>query len=412
MQAFETGRTLPAKSLDFWFDYSCPYAYLASSQAAALAERMGVPLTYKPFLLGGVFRAMGTAQNLMHTLSPAKAVHNGNDMQRWAKRFGVALNLPASHPMRSVDALRATIASGNDPKLINAFYRVYWVDNLDIADRGVIMKVIASAGLDTAKVLEAMDSDAVKDDLRKRTDEAIALGIFGAPAWVVDGEHLYWGQDRMAFVEGKPRQIAAPVAGGATPKLDVYWDFSSPFAYLASTQVAALAKRTGAQVTWRPMLLGGLFKSLGGPDVPMSVFSPAKQRYYARDMQRWADYWGVPFTFPSTFPTNSVRAMRVYLALPEGARDAFRDAAFRAYWSEDRDITKDDVLASCIGEEALAKEALAKADSPEVKSSLRTATEHAAAQGVFGAPTFVVDDRELFWGQDRINLVEDTLRGD
>ena len=411
MQAFETGRTLPAKSLDFWFDYSCPYAYLASTQAVALAERMGVPLTYRPFLLGGVFRAVGTAQNLMNTLSPAKAVHNGNDMQRWAKRFGVTLKIPPTHPMRSVDALRATLAAGNDPKIIQAFYRIYWVDNLDISDRGVIMKVIASAGLDCAKVLEAMDSEAIKEELKKRTDEAIALGIFGAPAWVVDGKHLYWGQDRMGFVEGKPRDVAAPVSNGAKPKLDVYWDFSSPFAYLGSTQVAELAKRTGAQVTWRPMLLGGLFKSLGGPDVPMSLFSAAKQRYYAQDMNRWAEYWNVPFKFPSNFPMNSVRALRVYLALPESARDAYREKVFRAYWAEDQNIAKDDVLAACIGDEAVAKEAFANADSPEVKNSLRTATEHAASKGVFGAPTFVVDDRELFWGQDRIGLVEEALRG-
>src|SRR4051794_26302413 len=94
MQAFENGRTLPARSLDFWFDYTCPYAYLGSTQARALAARMGVSLTYRPLLLGGVFRANETPQKLFATLAPAKAAHNMEDMQRWARRFGVSLTMP------------------------------------------------------------------------------------------------------------------------------------------------------------------------------------------------------------------------------------------------------------------------------------------------------------------------------
>ena len=143
--------------------------------------------------------------------------------------------------------------------------------------------------------------------------------------------------------------------------------------------------------------------------VPLANFSPAKQRYYAKDLERWAAYWGVPYRFPSRFPTQSLRAMRVYVALPEPLRDAYRDAVFRAYWADDRDITDDAVLASCIGDESAARDALARATSDDVKAELRRETEHAAARGVFGVPTFVVGD-ELFWGQDRLGLVEDALR--
>src|SRR3954464_4671400 len=146
MRSCENGRTLPAKSLDFWFDYTCPYAYLGSTQAPALAARMGVELTYRPLLLGGVFRANDTPQKLFATLSPAKAAHNMADMQRWAKRFGVKLTMPNNHPMRSVEALRATLATGIDPRVIDAFYRAYWVDNADIGDRGLIGKIVAACG--------------------------------------------------------------------------------------------------------------------------------------------------------------------------------------------------------------------------------------------------------------------------
>ena len=412
MQPFENGRTLPARSVDFWFDYTCPYAYLGSTQAPALAARMGVELTYRPLLLGGVFRANDTPQKLFATLSPAKAAHNAADMDRWAKRFGVKLTMPSNHPMRSVEALRATLATGIDPRVIAAFYRAYWVDNADIGDRAVIARVVTSCGHDADRILAAIDTPAIKDDLRARTDEAIALGIFGVPTWVVDGTHLYWGQDRIAFVEGvspPPVPVPVPALSAAAPTLDVYWDFSSPFAYLGAAQVAALARRTGARITWRPLLLGGLFRSIGTPDVPLAAFSPAKQRYIAKDLERWAAYLRVPYRFPSRFPTSSLRALRVYLALPEAHREAYREAVFKAYWADDRDITDDAVLASCIGDDIIAKDAFARVDSPEVKNALRSATEHAAAQGVFGVPTYVVNGRDLFWGQDRLELVEEAL---
>ena len=408
MDAFEPGRTLPARSLDFWFDYTCPYAYLASMRVRDVASRMGVPLTWRPLLLGGVFKANETPQKLFATMGPAKAAHNAEDMARWARRNGAVLRMPADHPKRSVEALRATLACENDPAVIDGFYRAYWVDNASISDRDVIARVVSAAGHDPAQVLAAIDQPAVKDDLRKRTDEAISIGIFGVPAFVVDGEHLYWGQDRLAFVEGVPRIAPAPAPAPTSHELEVYWDFSSPWAYLGVCQVDALAKRTGARVTWRPMLLGGLFKAVGTPDVPLAAQSAAKQRYSRQDLHRWAAYLGVPFRFPSRFPMNTVKALRTYLALPEERRDSYRDGVFRAFWSEDRDISNAEVLAELIGPDAA--EVVARAESAEVKLALRTATESAQARGVFGAPTFVVDGKELFWGQDRVDLVEEALR--
>lgn len=407
-EPIEAERTLPARSLDFWFDYTCPFAYLGSTQAAALAARMGVPLTYRPLLLGGVFKAVNTAQNLFASRGPARSAHEASDMARWAKKFGVELRMPAAHPMRSVEALRATLATGIDPAVIRGFYEEYWVKNCPISSPEAIARVVAGAGHDPAAVLARIETPEIKDDLRRRTDEGIALGIFGVPAWVVDGAHLYWGQDRIAFVEGRrpaPRTQAIP---SAPRTLDVYWDFSSPFAYFGASQVEALAARTGAKVVWHPILLGGLFRSIGTPDVPLATFSEAKQRYTLKDLHRWSAYWDLPFRFPSRFPTNSLKALRVYLALPEERRARFRDATFRAYWADDRDITDDAVLADCIGDEAAARDAMARAGSDDVKAALRTETEQAAAKGVFGVPTFGVGG-ELYWGQDRLELVEDAL---
>jgi 2-hydroxychromene-2-carboxylate isomerase len=190
--------------------------------------------------------------------------------------------------------------------------------------------------------------------------------------------------------------------------LDIYWDFSSPFAYLGSTQAEKLAARTGAKLTWQPMLLGGLFRSIGQADVPLSTWSQAKQRYYFEDMHRWAAFWDVPFKFPSRFPMLTLKAMRTYLALPEERRDGFRERTFRAYWAEDRDIGDDRVLHELVGEGADA--VLARTQDPAVKKELVDATQRAVDAGVFGAPTWIVDGKELFWGQDRIPLVERALR--
>src|SRR5579884_3828848 len=140
--------------------------------------------------------------------------------------------------------------------------------------------------------------------------------------------------------------------------LEIYWDFSSPFAYLGTTQAEAVAARHNATLVWRPMLLGGVFKAIGQADVPLFTWSDAKKKYYFDDMHRWAAYWKVPFRFPSRFPMNSLKPMRAYLALPEERRKEYRERAFRAAWADDRDLSDDAVLRECIGpgaDEVLAK---------------------------------------------------------
>jgi 2-hydroxychromene-2-carboxylate isomerase len=400
------------KRLEFFFDYSCPFAYLGSTRVEALARLMDAELIFRPILLGGIFRAHGTPQRLFEAQVPAKVAHNLLDMGRWAALYRVPLEMPSTHPMRTVEALRATLATGNDPKVIHGFYEAYWAEGRPISEPDVMRSVLTAAGHDATKILAEIETPAVKDDLRARTDEAIALGLFGVPVYRVDGGPILWGQDRMPAVSGRTwDDLLPPLATSARPSahtLELYWDFSSPFAYLGYLQAEALARRTGATLVQRPMLLGGLFKQVGQPMVPLSTWPASKQAYYFDDMRRSAEAAGLPFTFPSRFPVNSIKALRAYLALPEERRDAFARATFRAYWAEDRDIADDTVLRDLIGAEA--ESVLLRTQAPEIKQALADATTRAVTAGVFGAPTWVVDGKDLYWGQDRIVLVERALR--
>lgn len=188
-------------AIDFWFDFSCPYAYLASTQRHNLARDAQSTVTLQPFLLGGVFRALGQAQNLSTTLSPPKARHNRLDVIRWAAWFDVPLATPLRHPNRSVDALRALLATppAHWDAVVDGFFQLYWVEQRDISDTEVLRDRLRALGLDADAILQRAQTDAIKTELQQRTQQALDAGVFGAPAFVVDGQ-LFWGQDRLPFV--------------------------------------------------------------------------------------------------------------------------------------------------------------------------------------------------------------------
>ncbi|MCY1066029.1 2-hydroxychromene-2-carboxylate isomerase [Nannocystis sp. RBIL2] len=399
-----------AARLEFWFDFSCPFAYVASTQVEQLAQRTGAELDLRPMLLGGVFKARGTPQNLAATLNPAKARHNLDDIRRQAQRAGVPLRMPQNHPMRTVEALRCVLAAELSLPLIHRIYRAYWDENADIAERAVLSRALADVGLDAAAILARAESPEIKDELRRRTDEAVARGVFGVPTYFV-GEQMFWGQDRADMVEaalgGAPSQ---PALSPAAP-VDFYFDYSSPFAYLAIMRAGEL----GPQVRWRPILLGGLFRTLGTPDVPLFVQSPEKRRHTMQDLDRQAARAGLPFHFPARFPVRTVLPLRVTLAA--GSPPPLVRALATAVWAEDRDISDPTVVAAIADAVGLDGAALvAAAETPELKQALVTSTSEAEAAGVFGVPTFVVQTRErgpqLYWGADRLTLAAAAAGGD
>jgi 2-hydroxychromene-2-carboxylate isomerase len=192
--------------------------------------------------------------------------------------------------------------------------------------------------------------------------------------------------------------------------IDFYFDFTSPYSYLASEKIDALAAKFGRKVKWRPMLLGAAFPKTGGR--PLNEI-PLKGEYSIRDFSRSARYLGIAFKLPSRFPLATQQASRTYYWLHDQdcvkARQ-FAHAVFRAYFVDDRDISDTDLVLDLAAGVGADRAALAAAlVTAELKQRLRSETEAAIAKGTFGAPYIVVDG-EPFWGADRLPQIEQWLQ--
>ncbi len=191
--------------------------------------------------------------------------------------------------------------------------------------------------------------------------------------------------------------------------IEFFWDAASPYTYLAATQIDGIVARTGATVVWRPFLLGKVFEATGNR-MPASV--PAKAKHLFQDLQRWAKLYAVPFSFPKQFPTHSVTALRAACAAEaHGAGGRYAQAVMKAYWVDGVDISTPEgvgSVATACGLDAAA--ILAQTQDPAIKDQLRANTDEAIQRGAFGAPTFFVG-KQMFWGNDRLVLLEDLLNG-
>lgn len=190
--------------------------------------------------------------------------------------------------------------------------------------------------------------------------------------------------------------------------VDVYFDYSSPFAYLGTTQIERVAREAGGRVRFRPFLLGALFKTIGTPLVPLHAMPEAKQRHQRLDLERWAAFWNVPFAFTPHFPLRTVDALRLTLLAPEPRVSALVHRVMRAAWVDGEDVADHAVLARCLREVELDPALIER--TGEMRDALKAATDEALALGCPGAPSFVVEG-ELYWGQDRMEFVRAALEG-
>ena len=189
-------------TIDFYFDFSSPYGYLAAERIDALAERHGRRAVWRPFLLGAVFKTT-RSEPLLDI--PLKGDYSRRDMERSARAMGLAFRLPDSFPFQSVAAARAFYWLADDrPDLARslalALYRRAFNEGAEISTPGAVVAVAESLGVDGQALGAALQDPAVKERLRREVEAAVAAGVFGSPFMIVDGEP-FWGHDRLEALE-------------------------------------------------------------------------------------------------------------------------------------------------------------------------------------------------------------------
>lgn len=191
------------------------------------------------------------------------------------------------------------------------------------------------------------------------------------------------------------------------PRMQFWFDFASTYSYLSAMRIETVAADRGVELDWRPFLLGPIFSKQGWSTSPFNL-NPAKGRYMWRDMERQCEMLGLPLTVPVPFPQHSLLAARLAFAgRQEPWIGAFSRAVFHAEFGEGQDISDPGLLAGLLVEAgAEATRILALSETADIKIGLRAAVSEAESLGIFGAPSFVTEDGELFWGHDRL---EDAL---
>jgi 2-hydroxychromene-2-carboxylate isomerase len=195
-------------------------------------------------------------------------------------------------------------------------------------------------------------------------------------------------------------------------RLEFFFDCSSPWTYLAFSKIEALCAETRAELVWRPILVGGVFNAVN-PSVYENRQKPVplKARYYAKDLRDWSRHYGLAIGQPPVFPVNSVKAMRGALwANERGALPRYARAVFESYWGDLEDISQDPVLEKIVARVGLPRdEYFAALGDARYKDQLRANTDELMARGGFGSPTMFVDGGDMYFGNDRLELVRAAL---
>lgn len=196
-------------------------------------------------------------------------------------------------------------------------------------------------------------------------------------------------------------------------KIEFFFDCSSPWTYLAFSRIHGVIERTQCQVHWKPILVGGVFNA-----VNQTVYDrraapdPVQGPYYVKDLRDWARYCGVKIGQPPVFPVRAVESMRgAYVALEQDLLVPYAQAVFESYWGELQDISKPSILQSICDRVGLNSASFfERIESPDIKERLRATTQELIDRGGFGSPTMFVNETDMYFGNDRLPLVEYALK--
>ena len=195
-------------------------------------------------------------------------------------------------------------------------------------------------------------------------------------------------------------------------KIEYYLDCSSPWTYLSFRGILDLQRKKDFEIVWKPILVGGIFNSIN-PSVYESRKNPVKEKaaYSRKDLKDWSELRKITINWPTIFPVNSVKAMRgAFYFIDKGGIEFYLEDVFQGYWTNGKDISDTDYL-SLIAEEngGKALEYLEFISTDEAKQRLINNTQELIDRGGFGSPTFFLDDQDMFFGNDRIQLIEQRI---
>lgn len=194
-------------TIEFFFDCSSPWTYLAFESIQPIAARRDVEMIWKPILVGGIFNAVNPSvyENRANPV-PAKARYYRKDLQDWARYVGVSIGQPPVFPVNSVKVMRGAFVALEAGCLVpyaRAAFRRYWSELADISQNEEVAAIAESVGLDVPAFFAKIDDQLYKDRLRATTDELMARGGFGSPTFYLDGEDMYFGNDRIALLAAR-----------------------------------------------------------------------------------------------------------------------------------------------------------------------------------------------------------------
>ena len=189
---------MAVKGIQFWFEFASTYSYLSVMRIEHLARDAGVPVEWKPFLLGPIFRSQGWNTSPFN-IYPLKGRYMWRDIERLCDNYGIPFKKPSHFPRNGLLAARVSCMAASEgwcPEFTKAVFRANFAENREIADPKIITEILTSIGQEGSQVIARAESSENKEYLRKQTEEAVSLGIFGAPTFVV-GTELFWGNDRL-----------------------------------------------------------------------------------------------------------------------------------------------------------------------------------------------------------------------
>lgn len=427
----------------FYYDIVCPFAYIASNLISNLEKQTNKKIIWEPVALGGLYKGTNAPQgtnSATSILNTTKLAVTSRDFLIQINRANITLNYPPAslrtpqqkQPTLKVMRILLAIPQSIRPIYSHAFYKARWVDNLDLTDDNNIRNIVSSINnpswdsLQLGSITDIYNNNNIKQKLLDNTNLAVSRGVFGVPSFWVNNK-LFWGGDRIHFVarelgykNASPLRLTKNYPTLKTskgPNVKFYFDFSSPWSYIGSTQIEQSIQKTNSNATieYIPILLGALFKEIGTPNLPATTLSPAKLEYSRKDFDDWVQYYNIDFKFSPHFPIRTILPLRIILAAKRICYERYVELIhilYRATWVEEQNIAEKSVITSILNKNNYPIDKLLEYTTlQEIKQELIQNTKLAIDVGCCGVPSFQVDNLPIIWGQDRLNILEDILCG-